>query len=211
MLHAGETRLLQLASRREKHAMIDSAIGEAACASGSIEIVQGDRRHKIKSIIGKFVERRHHDGPIPLIWQPVTESMPGRAGWVAANGGLISNLRIWENVTLPLWYHARRDPLETEQRVRHWLGMLGLEQPEFEAFMAAQPHRLEPWQRKLAGLLRALLQKSAVLTVDAFLFEDVKTRLADAWTKALESYAAEGRTVLAVADIATGLPWERIE
>jgi hypothetical protein len=210
-LRAGETRLLQLASRREKQAMIDSAIGEAVCASGSIEIVQGDRRHKIKSIIGKFVERRHNSGPIPLIWQPVLESLPGRAGWVAANGGLISNLRIWENVTLPLWYHARREPVETEQRIRHWLGMLGLEQQEFEAFMAAQPHRVEPWQRKLAGLLRALLLLSPVLVVDAFLFEDIKARLADCWIRALETYAAEGRTVLAIADNATMLSWERFE
>lgn len=210
-LHAGETRLLQLSSRQEKKTTIDSAIGEAVCEGGSIEIVQGERRHKIKSVIGKFGERRHNSGPVPLIWQPVSASLPGRAGWVAATGGLISNLRIWENVTLPLWFHSRRDVAETEQRVQNWLGMLGMQQDAFAEFMAAQPYAVEPWQRKLAGLLRALLQLSPVLVVDAELFEDVKTRLANSWVMALESYAAEGRAVLAIADKATTLPWTKFE
>lgn len=209
-LGAGDRRLMQLSSKDEKNAMIDCAIGDMACAAGSIEVVQGERRHKIKSIIGKFGERRHNSGPMPLIWQPVSSSQPGRVAWVAAHGGLISNLRIWENVTLPLWYHAGRDAVETEQRVKHWLGMLGLEQEEFAGFMAAQPHGVEAWQRKLAGLLRALLQMSPVLVVDAALFEDVSAHLAGCWIAALESCAAEGRAVLVIADKATMLSWERI-
>jgi ABC-type uncharacterized transport system ATPase subunit len=210
-LQAGETRLLQLSSGHEKSAMIDSAIGETVCGEGSIEIVQGERRHNKVAVIGKLGERRHNSGPVPLIWQPVSAVRPGRVAWVAANGGLISNLKIWENVTLPLWYHDRRDVIETEQRVKHWLGVLGLEQDEFAEFMVAQPYNVEAWQRKLAGLLRALLQKSSVLVVDAALFEDVKARLADCWIMALQSCAAEGRAVLMIADKATALPWEKIE
>ena len=210
-LHAGERRLLQLASRFAKSAIIDSVIGETVCDKGGIEIAQGERRHKIVSVIGKLGERRHNSGPIPLIWQPVYASRPGRVGWVAGNGGLISNLRIWENVTLPLWYHARRDANETEQSIRHWLGVLGMEQDEYAEFMVAQPDSLESWQRKLAGLLRALLQESRVLVVDAALFDDVGDDLAGRWIAALESCAAEGRTVLAMSDRATRLPWEKIE
>lgn len=210
-LHAGEMRLLQLASRYAKSIMIDSVIGETVCDKGSIEIIQGERRHKMVSIIGKFVERRHNSGPIPLIWQPVSATWPGRMGWVAGNGGLISNLKIWENVTLPLWYHARRDVIETEQSIRHWLGVLGMGQDEFAEFMGAQQDDIEPWQRKLAGLLRALLQMAPVLVVDAALFEDVNERLAGCWITALESHAAEGRAVLVIANKATSLPWDKIE
>jgi len=210
-MHAGEKRLLQLFSQQQKNAMIDSAIGETVCGEGRIEIVQGERRLKIVSVIGRFIDRRRINGPIPLIWQPVTESRPGRVGWVAANGGLISNLRIWENVTLPLWYHTGCDITVTEQSVRHWLDVLGLEQEEYADFMAAQTHSIEPWQRKLAGLLRALLLKSPVLVVDASLFDEVKAHLANCWIMALESYAAEGRAVLAIADKTTVLPWEKFE
>ncbi len=208
-LHEGETRLLQLSSKDEKNAMIDSAIGETVCAEGRIEIVQGERRRGKVAVIGKSGERRHNNGPVPLIWQPVS-ARPGRAAWVAAHGGLISNLKIWENVTLPLWHHSRRDLVKTEQSARHWLGMLGLEQNEFAGFMAAQPYSVEPWRRKLAGLLRALLQMSPVLVVDAALFADVNARLANCWIMALESCAAEGRAVLVIADQPTMLPWKQI-
>lgn len=210
-LHSGETRLLQLSSKAEQDAMIDLAIGETVCGEGTIEIVQGDRRRNNVAVIGPLGERRHNNEPVPMIWQPLGASRSGRVGWVAANGGLISNLKIWENVTLPLWYHAQREVIETEQSVTHWLGVLGLEQDAFAEFMAAPPYSIEPWQRKLAGLLRALVQMPRVLVVDAVVFEDVKARLARSWITALEAYAAQGHAVLVIADKATTLPWEKIE
>ncbi|MEO6974643.1 MAG: hypothetical protein ABI144_02060 [Gallionella sp.] len=202
-------RLWQLASGAEKNAMIDSAIGVTLCTEGDIQIVQGERRHKKIAVKAAVGERRQHDGPLPVIWQPVHTSR--NVAWVAADGGLISNLRIWENVTLPVWYHDRREVMETEQNIRHSLGVLGLRQDEFGAFMVAQPDRIESWQRKLAGLLRGLLQKSPVMVVDAALFDDVNARLAGCWMSALESCAAEGRAVLVMSDRATALPWEKIE
>lgn len=208
-LHAGEMRLLQLASAAEKNAMIDSAVGVTLCAEGDIETVQGERRRRKMAVKAAHGERRQHDGPLPVIWQPVHTSR--NAAWVAADGGLISNLKIWENVTLPLWYHDRREVLETEQSIRHSLGVLGLEPDAFGEFMVAQPDSIETWQRKLAGLLRALLQKSPVMVVDAALFDDVNARLAGCWISALESHAAEGRAVLVMSDRATTLPWETIE
>ncbi|TAJ79490.1 MAG: hypothetical protein EPO42_06105 [Gallionellaceae bacterium] len=209
-LHAGEMRLLQLASKAEKDAMIDCALGETLCEEGGIEIVQGDRRRG-NAAAGGQEDRRRNSGPAPIIWQPLRASRPGRVGWVAGHGGLISNLKIWENVTLPLWYHAQREATATEQNVAYWLDMLGMEQDACAEFMAAPPYSVEPWQRKLAGLLRALVQMPRVLVVDAALFEDVKARVARNWMKALEEYAARGRTVLVIADKATTLPWEKIE
>ena len=209
-LHSGDTRLLQLSSEAEKNAMIDLAIGGAKDKEGSIEIAQGDRRHD-KTNIGPMAERRHHNETVPMIWQPLSVSRAGRVGWVPANGGLISNLKIWENVTLPLWYHARRDAIKTEQSIMHWLGVLGLEQDAFAEFMGAPPGSLELWQRKLAALLRALVQMPLVLVVDAAVFEDVKASLAHIWMTALEAYAAQGHAVLVIAHKTTALPWEKIQ
>lgn len=210
-LHSGETRLLQLPSKAEKDALIDLAIGETNGGEGSIEIVQGDRRRNNKTDIGPQGEKRRINGPVPMIWQPLGVSRAGRVGWVAANGGMISNLKIWENVTLPLWYHARREVIETERSVMHWLGMLGMERDAFADFMAAPPSGIEPWQRKLAGLLRALVQMPSVLVVDAAVFDDVEAGLAHNWTTALETYAAQGHAVLVVTDQTTTLPWKKIE
>ena len=201
-LHSGEMRLLQLSSGAEKEAMIDVATGETVCGEGSVDIVQIPR-----------MEDRDKGSPsgFQVAWHPLSTNHPGRVGWVAANGGLISNLKIWENVTLPLWYHARREVTETEQSVIHWLGILGLEQQEFSGFMAAPPSSIAIWQRKLAGLLRALVQQPEVLVVDAAVFEDIKEPMARNWIMALEAYAAQGHAVLAIADKATALPWDKIE
>ena len=209
-LCSGETRLLQLADKAEKDVIMDWAVGKIICDEGTIEIVSGERR-RAKAVAPAQQERRRRNDPVPLMWHSLQVSRLGRVGWVAANGGLISNLKVWENVTLPLWYHAKRDAVETEQNVEYWLMQLGMEQPEFADFMAALPHSVEPWQRKLAGLLRALVQMPRVLIVDAGVFEDVKARLAQSWISALGVYASQGRAVLVLADKATVLPWEKIE
>lgn len=210
-LHGGETRVLQLASRDEKNATIDCAIGEERCAQGSVEIVQGDRRRTKATTENVPVERRRNNAPVPLVWLPLRATQPERVGWVAPNGGLISNLRIWENVTLPLWYRTGHEVIATEQIVARWLGALGLEQDSFEEFMAAHPHRAELWQRKLAGLLRALVLMPPVLVVDVAVFANIKESFVQNWIMALESYAAEGRAVLVVADKTTTLHWQKIE
>jgi ABC-type ATPase involved in cell division len=210
-LNSGELRLLQLASKTEKDAMIDVLVGNELCESGSIEIVQSERRRNIMPAPDQQTERRRHTGATPVIWQPLGDSRPGRVGWVAGSGGLISNLKVWENITLPLWYHAQRQAEETEQNILLWLNAFGLEPEFFAEFMAAPPYSIEPWQRKLAGLLRALVQMPRVLVVDAVLFEDIKARIARNWMMALETYAAQGRAVLVLADKATTLPWEKIE
>lgn len=182
-LHDGEVRLLQVASEAEKDAVIEAALGKGECAEGAVLL------HGV----------------------PLGGSEPGGVGWVAANGGLISNLKVWENVTLPLWYHAGNPAEETEQRVTRWLSVLGMAGDERERFMEAPPDRLASWQRKLAGLLRGLVQMSPVLIVDAALFKGVEQSMASVWMAALEAYAAEGRAVLAVADGETALSWKTIE
>ncbi len=182
-LHEGEIRLLKVASEAEKDAVIGVALGKRKCAEGAV-LLQG---------------------------VPLDESRSGSVGWVAANGGLISNLKVWENVTLPLWYHGKHAAAETEQTVAHWLSVLGMVKAEWEGFMEAPPDRLTSWQRKLAGLLRGLVQGPLVLVVDAALFKGVEPRLAHVWTAALETYAEQGRAVLVVTDSETALPWKMIE
>lgn len=208
-LHAGEKRLLQVASRDEKNALIDCVLGDRACSEGSIEIAQGDRRRNLQSI-APVVDRRVSNQPMPLVWQPLGASRPERIGWVAANGGLISNLRIWENVTLPRWYHTGHETVKTEERVLRWLAELNIEGDSIEQFMSAQPHVVELWQRKLAGLLRALVQQPEMLVVDAALLGNVRESFAQGWVDALETYAAEGGAVLMIADKPVTVQWEKI-
>lgn len=184
-IEAGATRVLQVSSPEAKAVLIDVALGESI----------------------------PENGELLLLGQSLQAARPGSIGWVPAGGGLISNLKTWENITLPLWYHQRRQTVNTEENVARWLAQLGLEQQEWEKFMASPAARLKPWERKLAGLLRGLVLAPSLLLVDAALLDEVDSLRTQAWVSALEKFAreADGRAVLAVASSATLLPWKNIE
>ncbi|MDD5328666.1 MAG: hypothetical protein PHX38_01570 [Sulfuricella sp.] len=181
-LAAGETRVLRLASEAEKIEAIDLALGEQAPAAGSVM----------------------------LHGRPLEQSEPGRIGWIPAHGGLISNLKTWENVTLPLWFHGKRLPSGTDAALARWLTALGLDNQAWADFMARPPAQLKPLERKLAGLLRGLVQAPSLLVVDAGLFDGVDETTVRSWTAALEEFARSGeaRAVLAVSHGAAPLPWK---
>ncbi len=180
-LAAGEIAVLQMASEEDKTTLMELVVGEKVPAEGSI------------LFCGK----------------PLEAAAPGTIGWVSASGGLIGNLKIWENVTLPLWYHGQRMPVATEETVQHWLAALGSDTREWTDFMASMPTRLESWERKLAGLLRGLVQAPSLLVIDAALFNDVEQAIARDWVTALETFVreAEERAVLVVSNGTTLLPW----
>lgn len=184
-LAAGEMRVLQAPTAEAKIQLIELVVGEQLPAQGSL-LLQGI---------------------------PVAAVKPGTIGWVPANGGLISNLKAWENVTLPRWYHGKRQVSDMESAAAAWLGELGMANSEWERFMASPAARLSPLERKLAGLLRGLLLEPTLLVLDASLFDEVESERARAWIAALEKFvrAAEPRAVLAVAHAATPLPWTRLE
>ncbi len=184
-LAAGEIAVLEMASKESKTTLMELVVGEKVPAEGSI------------LFCGK----------------PLQAAAPGTIGWVPASGGLIGNLKIWENVTLPLWYHGKRMPVATEETVQRWLAVLGLDTREWTDFMASPPTRLESTERKLAGLLRGLVQAPPLLVIDAALFDDLDQASGRLWMAALETFVreVEGHTVLVVSNGTTLLPWRIIE
>ncbi len=183
---AGDIRVLEVPTAEAKMQVIEMIVGEQLPAQGSV-LLQG---------------------------VPAVATQPGSVGWVPAAGGLISNLKAWENVTLPLWYHGkRRQVSETEAAVAALLEELGVVQSEWERFMASPAARLSPIERKLVGLMRGLLLQPTLLVLDASLFDEVDSERVETWIAALERFAraAEPRAVLAVAHAPTPLPWTRLE
>ena len=185
-IEAGETRILEVLTQGIKLAVIDMALGELQPANGVVS----------------------------LKGQPLALIQPGKTGWVPAEGGLISNLKVWENITLPLWYHGNRQLKDTEESVMFWLSALNVDEKDWERFVASPVARLNTLERKLAGLLRGLLLAPQVLIIDGNLFEEVDKNKAGYWIKALEKFARDGddgRAVLVVANTSTLLPWKLIE
>lgn len=184
-LESGGIKLLQVASKEEKAAVIELAVGERIPEAGTV------------ALNGTALEALPRGSIV---------------GWVPENGGLISNLKTWENVTLPLWYHGRRRIAEAEDKIAHWLAALGLEGEATERFMASPAGRLTTVERKRAGLLRGLLLAPQVLVVDAALFDGLVQDMRANWAAALDEFVrgTEGSSVLVVAVGDVVLPWETI-
>lgn len=181
-LAAGEIAIVRAVTAVNQEEIIDLALGEAAPEQGNIQFLS----------------------------QPLAAAMPREIGWIAAHGGLINNLKIWENITLPLWYHGEREPDAVEQLVAHWLQTLGMEPSQWADFMANTPARLSAEQRKVAGLLRGLVQAPSLLVIKAGLWLEVAQPVQDQWNAALEKFvhAEKNRAILIVAEGAISLPWK---
>jgi ABC-type transporter Mla maintaining outer membrane lipid asymmetry ATPase subunit MlaF len=86
-----------------------------------------------------------------------------RIGFVPANGGLLSNLNGWENISLPIAYHAPQKldgALAEVHALLEELGGVDLE------FLAKLPDEMTLYERRLAAYIRALLEGPDLLVVD---------------------------------------------
>ncbi|CAK0766287.1 putative ABC transporter domain-containing protein [Gammaproteobacteria bacterium] len=129
--------------------------------------------------------------------------------WIPAGGGLISNLPIWENIALPLWYHDEALQTDIEDRLAFWLEAVGLERKHWPNFLAAEPDELEELEIRQAGLVRGLLSRSNLLLVDGGLFAGIGARWQPVWEGVLQNYLEQDkdRGVLIITEGTVGLPW----
>lgn len=75
-----------------------------------------------------------------------------RIGVVFAGGGLVSNLKVWENLTLPLDYHSALSSAVIEER-----GAAILQRVGYKGKLMALPGHLSLYQKRQIGLGRAML------------------------------------------------------
>lgn len=81
-----------------------------------------------------------------------------RIGLVARDGGLVSNLNIWENLTLQLAYHStlrRADLAES--------GLAVLKRVGYDGSLSVLPSRLTLFQRRQICLARAMLAEPELM------------------------------------------------
>jgi len=75
-----------------------------------------------------------------------------RIGIAYGSGGLVSNLKAWENLTLPLYYHQHLSHEEIKTRGLSLLGRLG-----YTGKLMDLPGNLSLSQKKIIGVARAML------------------------------------------------------
>ena len=87
----------------------------------------------------------------------------GKVGFVPANGGLISSLNGWENVTLPVAYHEPQRIPRLFDEVRELLDDLGGVNDDL---LHKLPEEMTLYEKRLTAYVRALLEKPALLLVE---------------------------------------------
>ena len=90
----------------------------------------------------------------------------GRVGFVPANGGLMSSLNAWENISLPLAYHAPGRLAGALGEVRALLEELGGVNDDL---LGKLPEDMTLYERRLAAYIRALLERPDLLVAENLL------------------------------------------
>jgi len=102
--------------------------------------------------------------PVGALKAPARARLRRRVGAVSPVVGLITNLNVWENVSLAAAYHGT-PPLE---RVAELAGeVLAAFGCEARPFLARLPDTLTPLERKIAALIRLLAAAPDIAVVDA--------------------------------------------
>ncbi len=104
-----------------------------------------------------------------------------RIGIAYGTGGLISNLKVWENLTLPLYYHQHLGHDEIEARGLALLGRLG-----YSGKLMDLPGHLGLSQKKLVGCARAM-----IIDPDVIIYESPLSGLSQEETNSFFRIAKE--------------------
>ncbi len=89
-----------------------------------------------------------------------------RIGVVPAHGGLISNLKAWENLLLPAWYHRGLTAEQAERPVAEIFDQLGPGEAGLKQRMGELPGQLSLYERRVVALARAMLMEPDILIYD---------------------------------------------
>ncbi len=103
--------------------------------------------------------------PVAEVPEPEALALLRRAAVAWPDGGLVSNLKAWENVLLPLWYDGDRRAAEREGEVLEILGRLGVSSGRAGGLLQALPGRLDVRERRIVGLARSFLRAPEALVL----------------------------------------------
>ncbi len=89
------------------------------------------------------------------------------AAIVPADGGLIGNLKVWENLVLPAAYHGGAPNRELEERAARLFAEFGVSGAKFEALCTTLPDHLNRFEQRLCAFVRAMLTEPQIMVYDS--------------------------------------------
>ncbi|WP_157314675.1 hypothetical protein [Chitinibacter sp. GC72] len=90
----------------------------------------------------------------------------GALGILEAKPVFVSNLRVWENIVLPSWYHSGESLAELDAHLQVVLAPFDFDHQLLMHNLALLPAQLDTPHRRIAALLRALLQQPRFLLIE---------------------------------------------
>ncbi|UXY14321.1 hypothetical protein N8I74_13470 [Chitiniphilus purpureus] len=91
---------------------------------------------------------------------------PGKVASLDGNGGLVNNLRVWENLILPAWYHHGDSLAGLETALLALFAEVGVDEAQAVGICQGLPAALGREQRQELALLRAALLEPSCLVID---------------------------------------------
>lgn len=168
---AGDLRIPSIEVHRGSTCTIITGSGDEQ--QGLLEIMLGVRRPSSGEVMIL-------DQEVYAIREEERVGLFRRVGVVQKEGGLISNLKVWENIILPFWYHMGRVPHDVEGRAVELCMALGIgkEGLEFAEYVGTPSGLLPPHEKMLIGVVRAMLMEPDLMIYDS-LFDRVNPEVAE--------------------------------
>lgn len=106
----------------------------------------------------------------------MTLKLLSRIGVIWRYGGLISNLKVWENIILPMNYSAQSTKSITEQRnieerIINIFKQLGFEEDYLPELMGKIPAQLTIYEKKTISIIRSILMDPDIMIYDSLFHE----------------------------------------
>ena len=117
-----------------------------------------DAGQRYRAVVGKPALKAQ-------LFRALSELAP--VGVVAGDGGLIGNLKVWENLVLPVAYRGGAPLAELEARAERLFREAGILRARFAELCAGLPDRLSAFERRLAVFVRAMLAEPEIMVYDA--------------------------------------------
>ena len=110
-----------------------------------------------------------------------------RVGLIWNQGGLLSNIRVWENILLPLEYHYNTVAGDIVHSVLSLLAELGVEGEEAERLLQSTPYTIPVHTKMFIGLIREILLDPEIVIYDS-LFDGLERRSVTGLVKLIKGF-----------------------
>lgn len=176
-IKAGTCALITTAREEESLLLTGLMTGLKQPASGLI------------SISGCYTTESNHD----LLLQ-----LRSKIGVIIPSGGLVSNLKVWENIFLPYLYHLGKPDTSDEEVADKYLTELG-----YTGRIMALPALLTPYEKRAVAFVRAAVMKPQIM-IYCNVFDKISVLQQTGLLNAIERYhsGSVGRTSIFIASSA---------